>query len=93
MVKGEDLTEEQMLDLIVLIMERNGGSIDRQQLLSETEFFEQELDDLMEILALRGLIIFAHGSQLVGTPNMEVWMLARLTEEGAIRAKEFEKRG
>jgi len=91
MVKEEELTEEQLFDMIVFIMDRNGGSIERQKLLDETELYEQELDDLMEILALRGLITFAHGSQIVGTQNMEVWMLARLTEEGTLRAKESEK--
>ena len=93
MSNGEELTEEQWLDIIILLMERNGGSIEREQLLNETEIYKEELDDYMETLALRGLITFAHGSQIPGTQNMEGWILAKLTEEGTLRAREFEKGG
>ena len=91
MSKGEELTEEQWLDMIVLIMVRNGGSIERQQLLNEMELYEEDLDDLIDTLESRGLITFAYGSLNVGSQNMEGWILARLTEEGTLRAREFER--
>lgn len=93
MSKEEERTEEQWLDLIVLLMGRNGGSIERLQLLNEIELYEEELDDYMETLALRGLITFGRGLQIVGTQNIDGWMLAILTEEGTLRAREIEKEG
>lgn len=91
MSKRDELTEEQILDLIVIIMEKNGGTIEREDLLNITELYEEELDDHMETLRLRGFIIFTRGLHTLRDQDMEGWMVASLTDEGIERIKNYDE--
>ena len=91
MLNREEMTDEQRLDMIVLILDQYGGTMERLDLLNETEFYEEELDDYMEILRLRGLITFTRGLHTLRDQDMEGWMVACLTEEGLDRVKVCEK--
>jgi hypothetical protein len=91
MLKSDEMTEQQRLDLVIIIMGENGGTIERLDLLNKTEFYEEELDDYMETLRLRGLITFTRGLHTLRDQDMEGWMVASLTEEGFDRINECEK--
>ena len=72
-------------------MNQKGGTMERLDLLNETEFYEEELDDYMETLRLRGLITFTRGLHTLRDQDMEGWMVASLTEEGFEHLKECDK--
>jgi hypothetical protein len=91
MLKSDEMTEQQRLDLVIIIIGENGGTIERLDLLNKTEFYEEELDDYMETLRLRGLITFTRGLHTLRDQDMEGWMVASLTEEGFDRINECEK--
>jgi hypothetical protein len=91
MSKRDELTEEQILDLIVIIMDQNGGTIERDHLLNETELYEEELDDYMETLRLRGFITFTRGLHTLRDQDFEGWMVASLTDEAIQHIKDYDE--
>lgn len=92
MSNGEDLTEEQWFDMIILITDQNGQSIDRGQLQDVTGLSDNDLNDYVGTLHARGKVTYAHGSQTGRIEDISGnWLHIRLTEAGIQRAREFDE--
>jgi hypothetical protein len=90
MKKGENFSERDWLNMIILLMDKNGGRINRDQLLKETELDEEVLDEYISTLGLRGYISFSHTPKGKTKDLNGKWMHIRLTKKGIQRAREFD---